>query len=80
MPPPPPRGEGLWPQSRIELFGRWIEDRCLPGSRANCVVGQILLASGSLTMGKYGCRLKGQRALSAVGNKPRILIYIYANA
>jgi hypothetical protein len=26
MPPPPPRGEGPWPQSRIELFGRWIED------------------------------------------------------
>jgi hypothetical protein len=26
MPPPPPRGEGPWPQSRIDLFGRWIAD------------------------------------------------------
>jgi hypothetical protein len=26
MPPPPPRGEGPWPQSRIELFGKWISD------------------------------------------------------
>jgi hypothetical protein len=23
MPPPPPRGEGPWLQSRIELFARW---------------------------------------------------------
>jgi hypothetical protein len=26
MPPPPPRGEGPWPQTRIDLFGRWITD------------------------------------------------------
>ena len=26
MPPPPPRGEGPWPQSRIDLFGKWIAD------------------------------------------------------
>ncbi len=26
MPPPPPRGEGPWPQSRIDLFGRWMAD------------------------------------------------------
>jgi hypothetical protein len=25
-PPPPPRGEGPWPQSRIELFARWMSD------------------------------------------------------
>ena len=24
MPPPPPRGEGPWPQSRIELFAKWM--------------------------------------------------------
>jgi hypothetical protein len=24
MPPPPPRGDGPWPQSRVDLFGRWI--------------------------------------------------------
>ncbi len=30
MPPPPPRGEGPWPQSRIELFAKWIADGCLP--------------------------------------------------
>jgi hypothetical protein len=30
MPPPAPRGEGPWPQSRIELFGRWIDDGCPP--------------------------------------------------
>jgi hypothetical protein len=26
MPPPPPRGEGPWPQSRIELFVKWMAD------------------------------------------------------
>jgi hypothetical protein len=30
MPPPPPRGEGPWPQSRIELFAKWMEDGCPP--------------------------------------------------
>jgi hypothetical protein len=30
MPPPPPRGEGPWPESRIELFTRWIADGCRP--------------------------------------------------
>ena len=23
---PPPRGEGPWPQSRIDLFAKWIAD------------------------------------------------------
>jgi hypothetical protein len=26
MPPPPPRGEGQWAQSNIDLFGRWLAD------------------------------------------------------
>ena len=26
MPPLPPRGEGPWPQSRIELFAKWMAD------------------------------------------------------
>jgi hypothetical protein len=30
MPPPPPRGEGPWPQSRIELFAKWLADGCPP--------------------------------------------------
>ena len=30
MPPPPPRGEGPWPQSRIELFAKWMADGCQP--------------------------------------------------
>jgi hypothetical protein len=30
MPPPPPRGDGPWPQSRIELFDRWVADGCPP--------------------------------------------------
>jgi hypothetical protein len=30
MPPPPPRGEGPWPQSRIDLFANWIADGCQP--------------------------------------------------
>jgi hypothetical protein len=28
MPPPPPRGDGPWPQSRIDLFGRWMSEGC----------------------------------------------------
>jgi hypothetical protein len=30
MPPPPPRGEGPWPQSRIELFAKWMAEGCQP--------------------------------------------------
>jgi hypothetical protein len=30
MPPPPPRGEGPWPQSRIELFAKWMADGYQP--------------------------------------------------
>jgi hypothetical protein len=30
MPPPPPRGEGPWPQERIELFAKWMSDGCPP--------------------------------------------------
>ncbi len=30
MPPPPPRGEGQWSQSRIDLFGKWMADGCPP--------------------------------------------------
>jgi hypothetical protein len=30
MPPPPPRGEGPWPQTRIELFARWMADGYQP--------------------------------------------------
>jgi hypothetical protein len=30
MPPPPPRGEGPWPQDRIELFAKWIADGYQP--------------------------------------------------
>jgi hypothetical protein len=30
MPPLPPRGEGLWPQARIDLFAKWIADGCQP--------------------------------------------------
>lgn len=26
MPPPPPRGEGPWSRSRIDLFAKWIAD------------------------------------------------------
>ncbi|MGD0544835.1 MAG: hypothetical protein ABSB65_10525 [Candidatus Acidiferrales bacterium] len=26
MPPAPPRGEGPWPQDRIELFAKWMAD------------------------------------------------------
>jgi hypothetical protein len=30
MPPPPPQGEGPWPQSRIDLFAKWLADGCQP--------------------------------------------------
>jgi hypothetical protein len=30
MPPPPPRGEGPWPQSNIDLFAKWIADSYPP--------------------------------------------------
>ena len=30
MPPPPPRGEGPWPQAHIELFAKWIADGYQP--------------------------------------------------
>jgi hypothetical protein len=30
MPPPPPRGEGPWPQARIELFAQWMTDGYQP--------------------------------------------------
>ena len=30
MPPPPPRGEGPWPQARIDLFKQWVRDGCPP--------------------------------------------------
>ena len=30
MPPQPPRGDGPWPQSRIELFAKWMADGCQP--------------------------------------------------
>ena len=30
MPPPPPKGEGPWPQSRIDLFDKWVADGCAP--------------------------------------------------
>ncbi len=30
MPPPPPRGEGPWPQSRIAIFEKWMSDGYQP--------------------------------------------------
>jgi hypothetical protein len=30
MPPPPPRGEGAWPQARIELFAKWMSEGFQP--------------------------------------------------
>ena len=30
MPPPQPRGEGSWPQTRIDLFARWMADGYQP--------------------------------------------------
>jgi hypothetical protein len=30
MPPPPPKGEGPWAQSHIDLFAKWVADGCPP--------------------------------------------------
>jgi hypothetical protein len=30
MPPPPPRGEGPWPQSWIDLFAKWMAEGYQP--------------------------------------------------
>jgi hypothetical protein len=30
MPPRPPRGEGPWPQSNIDLFAKWMADGYQP--------------------------------------------------
>ena len=30
MPPPSPRGDGPWPQSRIDLFAKWMADGSRP--------------------------------------------------
>jgi hypothetical protein len=30
MPPPPPKGEGQWAQSSIDLFGKWVAEGCQP--------------------------------------------------
>jgi hypothetical protein len=30
MPPPPPRGDGPWPQSWIDIFAKWMADGCQP--------------------------------------------------
>jgi hypothetical protein len=30
MPPPPPRGDGPWPQANIDLFGAWVKEGCPP--------------------------------------------------
>jgi hypothetical protein len=30
MPPPPPKGEGPWPTSQIELFARWMAEGYQP--------------------------------------------------
>jgi hypothetical protein len=30
MPPPPPRGEGPWAQSRVDLFAKWMADGYQP--------------------------------------------------
>jgi hypothetical protein len=30
MPPPPPRGEGPWPQANIDLFAQWMADGYQP--------------------------------------------------
>ena len=30
MPPPPPRGEGPWPQAQIELFAQWMAEGFQP--------------------------------------------------
>jgi hypothetical protein len=30
MPPPPPVGDGPWPQSNIDVFDRWFAEGCPP--------------------------------------------------
>jgi hypothetical protein len=30
MPPPPPRGEGQWDQSKVELFAKWMAEGYQP--------------------------------------------------
>jgi hypothetical protein len=30
MPPPPPRGEGPWPQAHIDIFAQWMTDGYQP--------------------------------------------------
>jgi hypothetical protein len=30
MPPQPPKGEGPWAQSRIDLFAKWVAEGCPP--------------------------------------------------
>ena len=30
MPPPPPRGEGPWPQSQIDLVAKWMAEGYQP--------------------------------------------------
>jgi hypothetical protein len=30
MPPRPPKGDGPWSQDRIDLFGKWVAEGCLP--------------------------------------------------
>ena len=30
MPPPPPVGDGPWPQANVQLFERWLADGCPP--------------------------------------------------
>lgn len=30
MPPPPPEGDGPWPQERTALFKRWRDEGCPP--------------------------------------------------
>ena len=41
MPPPPPRGEGPWTQSRIDLFAKWIADGYQHRTRWLRVVGDF---------------------------------------
>ena len=42
MPPPPPRGEGPWPESRIEIFAKWMRTGTNPEKE-----GQHVHGSGS---------------------------------
>ena len=30
MPPPPPYGDGPWPQEKIDLFEAWVKEGCPP--------------------------------------------------